>query len=264
MASGTSASKSGRARGARGLEYVSLDGLRIDGRLTTEVRKIRCASGVLPRADGSAYYEQGNTRVLAAVYGPREPPSRGRAFHDRAAVFAEVSTAAFAAPAGRRRVRKGDRRSMDAAATLKAVFEGVIQADKMPQTQIDIYVQILQNDGASLVAAINAASIALVNAGIPMSDVVVACSVGYIDGQFVLDLTNLEVGADGPELTMAVLAHSNKVSTFLMESRMPTVKVFESALEHGAGGCRQIFNVLEYELKQHTRTLLDSRGVVAF
>jgi exosome complex component RRP41 len=28
--------------------------------------------GLFSRADGSAYYEQGNTKVLASVYGPRE------------------------------------------------------------------------------------------------------------------------------------------------------------------------------------------------
>jgi exosome complex component RRP41 len=249
--------------GVGGVEYVSLDGLRQDGRLGHEVRKIRCSSGALSRADGSAYYEQGNTRVLAAVYGPREPPTRARALHDRAVVFAEVSTAAFATP-GRRRPRKGDRRAVDAAATLKAIFEGVILSKSLPRTQIDIYVQILQNDGGALVAAINAASIALVNAGIPMSDFVVACTVGYVDKQFVLDLSAVEVGADGPELTMAVLAHSGKVASFQLESRMPNVTVFQQALEHGTAGCKQIFDVLDYEVKTHSLRLLDSRGTVAF
>lgn len=28
--------------------------------------------GLFERADGSSYFEQGNTRVLCAVYGPRE------------------------------------------------------------------------------------------------------------------------------------------------------------------------------------------------
>jgi exosome complex component RRP41 len=227
------------------------------------VRKIRCSCGALSRADGSAYYEQGNTRVLAAVYGPREPSARGRLLHDRAVVFAEFSSAAFAAP-GRRRARKGDRRSVDAAAVIKSVFEGVILTKVLPRTQIDIYVQVLQNDGGALVAAVNAASVALVHAGIPMSDLAVACSVGYVDDQFLLDVNSSEAGAGGPELTMAVLGHSGKVASFQLESRMPSVGAFEQALEHGAAGCRQIFRVLDYELKGQALKLLDSRGVVAF
>jgi len=40
--------------------------------LRSELRRIRCSLGVFAQADGSAYLEQGNTKVLAAVYGPHE------------------------------------------------------------------------------------------------------------------------------------------------------------------------------------------------
>lgn len=46
-------------------------GLRNDGRRGHELRKVRCRLGVFSQSDGSAYIEQGNTKVLAAVYGPR-------------------------------------------------------------------------------------------------------------------------------------------------------------------------------------------------
>ncbi|XP_014749687.1 PREDICTED: exosome complex component RRP41 [Sturnus vulgaris] len=55
-----------------GLELVSDAGFRADGRRPDELRKVRARLGVLARADGSAYLEQGNTKVLAAVYGPHE------------------------------------------------------------------------------------------------------------------------------------------------------------------------------------------------
>ena len=44
--------------------------------------------GVLARADGSAYYEHGNTRIICAVYGPREAKSRAEALHDRCIISA--------------------------------------------------------------------------------------------------------------------------------------------------------------------------------
>jgi len=50
-----------------------------------------------------------------------------------------------------------------------------------PRTQIDIYLQVLQADGGTRCAAINAATLALMDAGIPMKDFVVACSAGYIN-----------------------------------------------------------------------------------
>jgi len=51
---------------------LSPEGLRIDGRRANELRQIRVKMGVFARADGSCYFEQGNTKVLVAVNGPRE------------------------------------------------------------------------------------------------------------------------------------------------------------------------------------------------
>ena len=47
-------------------------GLRIDGRKPTELRKISCEVGAFAQADGSATFSQGNTKVIATVYGPHE------------------------------------------------------------------------------------------------------------------------------------------------------------------------------------------------
>lgn len=53
-------------------DLVSDQGLRLDGRRANELRRIQCKLGVFSQPDGSAYLEQGNTKVLAAVYGPHQ------------------------------------------------------------------------------------------------------------------------------------------------------------------------------------------------
>lgn len=53
-------------------ELLSKIGLRLDGRRATELRQVRCKMGVFTQPDGSAYIEQGLTKVLAAVYGPHQ------------------------------------------------------------------------------------------------------------------------------------------------------------------------------------------------
>lgn len=53
-------------------ELISPEGLRCDGRRPNELRQIKVKMGLFSRADGSCYYEQGNTKILVAVYGPRE------------------------------------------------------------------------------------------------------------------------------------------------------------------------------------------------
>ena len=47
-------------------------GLRIDGRKPNELRRLQCEVGVFEKADGSASLSQGNTKVVATVYGPHE------------------------------------------------------------------------------------------------------------------------------------------------------------------------------------------------
>ena len=54
------------------LILLSDEGFRFDGRRSNELRQIRCNMGVYKQADGSAYLEQGNTKVLATVYGPHQ------------------------------------------------------------------------------------------------------------------------------------------------------------------------------------------------
>lgn len=60
-----------------GLELLSDQGYRVDGRRAGELRKIQARMGVFAQADGSAYIEQGNTKALAVVYGPHEASGLG-------------------------------------------------------------------------------------------------------------------------------------------------------------------------------------------
>ncbi|KAG6772680.1 hypothetical protein NC652_017745 [Populus alba x Populus x berolinensis] len=44
---------------------------RDDGRSPSQLRPLSCSRNVLHRAHGSASWSQGDTKVLAAVYGPK-------------------------------------------------------------------------------------------------------------------------------------------------------------------------------------------------
>jgi exosome complex RNA-binding protein Rrp42 (RNase PH superfamily) len=45
------------------MEYISPEGLRQDGRRPQELRQLKCEIGVLTKADGSAIFEMGSTKV---------------------------------------------------------------------------------------------------------------------------------------------------------------------------------------------------------
>jgi len=102
-------------------EYVNSSGLRIDGRRPKGTRRVRCDLGVLERSDGSAIFEAGNTRVLAVVVGPTGSAQRTQCRLGQSQHNVRVSTAAFATPE-RRVQRPGDRRALEAAATIQQCF----------------------------------------------------------------------------------------------------------------------------------------------
>ena len=69
-------------------------------------------------------------------------------------------------------------RSTELALLLRQAFESVILTTLYPGSTISLHVQIIQNDGGAFAASINALTLALQNAGIPMKDMMCACTVG--------------------------------------------------------------------------------------
>lgn len=191
-------------------EYIDLSGLRLDGRRANEVRRIRCHMGEGGRGDGCAVLEMGNTKILATVDGPRDVTLKSKERHDRATVTVEFSMAAFS-QAERKQHSKNDRRSTEMAKALRETFENVIITTANPRTEIAVFVEVLQADGGAAApdsvlpsfalkrrwsshpcvleplagvraACFNAVTIALIDAGIPMKDFLVACTTGFVDG----------------------------------------------------------------------------------
>ncbi|GAQ84546.1 3'-5'-exoribonuclease family protein [Klebsormidium nitens] len=242
------------------MEYVSPEGLRLDGRRPKEVRQLKCELAVLHRADGSAYLEMGNTKVLATVYGPHEVSQRSQSLHDRALVHCEYSMATFSTGERRRRP-KGDRRSVELSLVIRQSMEAAILTHLLPRTQIDIYVQVLQADGGTRAACINAATLALADAGVPMRDLVASCAAGYLNGTPLLDLNYVEDSAGGPDLTVALLPKAEKVTLLQMDSKLP-LDTFEAVLGLAMDGCKAIAAHMRQALLEHTRKQAVVRGPV--
>jgi len=229
-------------------ELLADFGLRQDGRKCEELRQINCKLGVYGQADGSSYLEQGNTKILAAVYGPREPRHKGGGESSGVKVNCQFSMAVFSTSERKRRPR-GDRKSQEISAHLRQTFEAAIKTELYPRSQIDIYIEVLQSDGGNYCASVNAATLALIDAGIPLKDYVTACTAGYIHDRVLVDVNNQESGG-GSELTMAILPKSEEIVLLEMAQRFHVdhlPKVMEAALD----GCKQINEILEKVVRRH-------------
>jgi exosome complex component RRP41 len=126
------------------VQLLNEQGLRSDGRRPNEIRKLNCKLGVFEQADGSAYIEMGNTKVLAAVYGPhdtrlgKQSKSSGTG-HDKAVINCQYSMATFSTN-DRKKKPRGDFRSIELKNNLKEIFESAVLTSLYPHSQIDIYV----------------------------------------------------------------------------------------------------------------------------
>ena len=148
-------------------------GVRTDGRKPNDLRNIRIDVGPLERADGSAYIEWGNNKILAAVYGPREVHPRHLARPDRAFFRCRYHMAPFSV--SERKRPAPSRRERELSKVTRVALEPAIITELYPRTGIDVFIEILQSDGGTRCAGITASSIALVDAGIPLKDLVGAC-----------------------------------------------------------------------------------------
>ncbi|XP_078285810.1 exosome complex component RRP41 isoform X1 [Rhinoraja longicauda] len=242
-----------------GLELLSDQGYRVDGRKPAELRKIRARMGVFAQADGSAYIEQGNTKALAVVYGPHEiRGGRSKALHDKAAVNCQYSMATFSTGERKRRPH-GDRKSTEMTLHLKQTFEAAILTQLYPRSQIDIYVQILQADGGNYCACVNAATLAVVDAGIPMRDYVCACSTGFLEDTPLTDLSYVEESAGGPQVALALLPKSQQIALLEMNSRLHQDHL-EKVVDAAVRACRDVYAVLDRVVREHVLEVTSLAG----
>ncbi|ORZ38787.1 exosome complex exonuclease RRP41 [Catenaria anguillulae PL171] len=234
-------------------ELINPEGLRLDGRRAHELRRISAKPAVLAQADGSAYIEIGNTKVLAAVYGPRECRIRSHALHDRAVINVEYTQASFSRTI-RRKQRKLDRKNMELAMQLRETFSAVVTTEQYPRSQIDIYLTLMQSDGGEVMACINAATLALINAGVAMRDYVVACSVGIYDGTPLLDVNHFEEGPSIPTLTLATLPRTGDVVLMQCEQRLHMDRL-QAAMALAQEGCAQMHTKLDEVVRKELTEL---------
>ncbi|XP_040363538.1 exosome complex component RRP41 homolog isoform X2 [Rosa chinensis] len=242
------------------MEFVSPEGLCLDGRRPKELfmRQIRAEIGVVAKADGSAMFEMGNTKVVAAVYGPREVQNRSQQLNANALVRCEYTMANFST-GDRMRKLKGDRRSTEISLVIRQTMEECILTNLMPRSQIDIFVQVVQADGGTLSACINAATLALANAGIPMRDIVTSCSAGYLNSTPLLDLNYIEDSAGGADVTLGIMPKLDKVTLLQMDAKL-SLDTFENVMQLAIEGCKAVADYIREILLENTKQLQYRRG----
>ncbi len=228
-------------------EKLIVDGKRLDGRAPDELRKLKIEAGILKRADGSAYVELGANKVLAAVYGPREMHPRHRQQPNTAVLRCRYNMAPFSVD---ERKRPGpDRRSVEISKVTREALEPVLFLELYPRSVIDVFIEILQADAGTRTAGINAATVALADAGVPIRDMVSSVAVGKIDDTIVLDLTKDEDQWGTTDMPIAIVPRKKMITLLQMDGHF-SKEEFGQALDLAFKGCEQIYEVQRQALRE--------------
>jgi len=227
---------------------LMVDGKRTDGRTAEELRDIRIESGILKEANGSAYIEWGGNKIIAGVYGPRQCIPRHGASPYKARIKCRYMMSPFSSL--EEHGRSGpSRRSTELSKVIREVFEELIIAEKFPNTQIDIYIDVLQANGGTRTASITVAAAALANAGIPMKDLVAAVAIGKADDNLVTDLNKDEDNLGQSDMPLAI-SHRDKKLLLVQMDGLLTKDEVKKMVEMAENSCEKVHEIQVNALKK--------------
>jgi ribonuclease PH len=159
-------------------------GTRPDFREGMELRPREARIGELSAFDGSAWLTCGGTSVVVGVSGPVAPPRPTLERPDEAVVTVALQRSQGVPSAGAASKLLADRRKEQRAAHDTALTECVRQAmsavillREYPRSVFAFAIHVLSDDGSLLSVALNAAMVALMDAGVSCRTTVAAASI---------------------------------------------------------------------------------------
>ncbi len=224
---------------------------RQDGRKLDEMREITAKVGIIPNADGSAMFSFGKTIAIAAVYGPRLLHPQHMQNPQSAVLRVNYDLLSFSV--SERKKPGPSRRSQEISKVTEWALVPAVELKDFPNTVIDVQIYILQADASTRVAGINAASMALAQAGIPMNNLICAVSIGKMDKELVVDVDkeeeDFEDGEGATDFPIAKLANTDKYTLLQLDGNIQP-DVVPKALTLADKACAKIYEIQKKALKE--------------
>ncbi len=227
-------------------KMITDEGRRIGGRTSTEIRKITCEVGLLPRTHGSALFTRGETQALVTTtLGTSEDEQRveqltGMTFrkfmlHYNFPPFS-VGEVKFLRSPGRREIGHG--------ALAERALRSVMPAeDKFPYT-VRIVSDIMESNGSSSMASVCGGCLSLLDAGVPLKAPVAGIAMGLIkEGEKIAILSDILGDEDHlGDMDFKVCGTAEGITSIQMDIKIGGVtrEILEKALAQAAQGRKHI------------------------
>ncbi len=226
------------------------DGIRLDGRDTTQVRPITVELGVLARVHGSALFTRGETQSLTSltlgsksdeqtVDGLSEEYSKKFILHYNFPPFS-VGEVGRMTGVGRREIGHGNL----AERSLKSM---VPAEENFPYT-VRLISDILESNGSSSMATVCAGSLAMMDAGVPIKKAVAGIAMGLIkEGDKFAILTDILGNEDHlGDMDFKVAGTAEGITGFQMDIKIQGIsfEIMEKALLQAKEGRMHILGIM--------------------
>lgn len=224
------------------------EGIRLDGRNTTQIRPITIETDVLPRTHGSALFTRGETQSLTTITlgtkndeqtvdGLVEEYTKKFMLHYNFPPFS-VGEVGRMSGVGRREIGHGNL----AERALKMVFPS---EDKFPYT-VRVISDILESNGSSSMATVCAGSLALMDAGVPIRKAVAGIAMGLVKEDEKFSILSDILGNEDHlgDMDFKVAGTSDGITAFQMDIKIQGIsfEIMEKALNQANEGRNFILN----------------------
>ncbi|NOX20119.1 MAG: polyribonucleotide nucleotidyltransferase, partial [Nitrospirae bacterium] len=218
------------------------EGIRADGRRPDEIRPIYCKVGFLPRVHGSALFVRGETQALVAVtLGTAEDEQKVDALEGESykSFMLHYNFPPFSVGEVKRLGSPGRREIGHGALAERALKPLIPPKEKFPYT-IRVVSDILESNGSSSMATVCGASLALMDAGVPIDVPVAGIAMGLIkEGDKTVVLSDIMGMEDHlGDMDFKVTGTRKGVTAFQMDVKIAgiTRDVMQKALEQARQG----------------------------
>jgi len=230
------------------------EGIRPDHRKMDEIRELSSEVSILPRTHGSALFQRGQTQILSVV--TLASPSKAQLVESMDQEFSKrymhhyIDTPASYGETGR--IGAG-RRAIGHGFLAERALEAVLPSEKDFPYTIRVASEVLSCNGSSSMGSVCGSSLALMDAGVPITDSVAGIAIGLIttDGTLAQKyeiLTDIQGAEDFAGDMDFKLAGSRKgITAIQMDIKVKglTIKFLKEVMARATTAKLQILDVMD-------------------
>ena len=238
-------------------DMILKHGRRIDNRAFDEVRPINCEVGLLPRVHGSALFTRGETQVLGVLTlgsGPDEQRIETLSGEEHRSFMLHYNFPPYSV-GETRRISGPSRRDVGHGTLARRAIAKVLPEEEDFDYTIRIVSEVLESNGSSSMGTVCAASMSLMDGGVPIKAPVSGIAMGLVtDGESTVVLSDILGDEDHTgDMDFKVAGTSEGITALQMDIKIRELSkdIMEKALDQAKKGRLHILSKMQEAISTH-------------